>query len=114
MRTFLIALTVSALCGCSLYFDGEGERKGKLGGNPDAGTQDPCPDGGSGPWHPDGGSWPPDAAYGVDGGSFAFGPDGGTGGSDGGTHPCWEGHPDGGSWLPDADDVDGGVAPDAP
>ncbi len=102
MRTFLIALTVSALCGCSLYFDGEGERKGKLGSNLDAGSTHPCPDGPA-----DGGSWQPDAGNGLDGGSYASGPDGG---SDGGVDPCgpWHPYPDGG-WP-----VDGGVAPDAP
>jgi len=120
MRTFLIALaTVTALSGCSLYGGSEGERKGKLGGNVDAGSLHPCPDG-----PPDGGGWYPDAGYGQDGGSY-FGSDGGypyppDAGSDGGTDPCGSWHPDGGSWHPDggwepdAGVIDGGSAPDAP
>jgi len=122
MRTFLIALAaVTAVSGCSLYGGGEGERKGTLGGNLDAGGYHPCPDGPSGgpdagmdggSWHPDGGSYEPDGgSYGSDGGSYPYPPDSG---SDGGTDPCGNWHPDGGSWEPDGGAIDGGAAPDAP
>lgn len=100
MRTVLLLVVVSfsSLAGCSLYFDGEGEHNGKLGGpGPDAGT---ASDGGCAPSScSDGGI---DCCVVVDGGSYW--PDGSI--EDGGS---W--HPDGG-WLPDAEAVDAG-APDA-
>lgn len=101
---FLGVLAISSLSACSLYFDEDGEHKGKLEGSPDAGfdhdgggAPDGCSDGGiedGGAWpdayHPDGGAWPD--AYVPDGGAWpdAYLPDGGIvdgGPADGGGAP---------------------------
>jgi hypothetical protein len=99
MRTvlLLIVLTVSSLSACSLYFDEEGEQKGTLGGNLDAGAKGGCASSGS-----------PDGGIDCDGSTV----DGGSSHPDGGAYPDAGVYPDGGV-KPDADLVDGG-APDAP